>query len=48
MLCLGDFVTCRKRFNNQSGGVYIGADHLIPGGAKFFCEKKDCSANFGK
>ena len=29
----------------------LGADHLIPGGGGglwFFCEKKDCSANFGK
>ena len=24
----------------------LGADHLIPGGLWFFCEKKDCSANF--
>ena len=22
------------------------SDHLIPGGAMVFCEKKDCSANF--
>ena len=30
--------------------TYLGADHLIPGGGGlwFFCEKKDCSANFGK
>ena len=29
--------------------VYLGADHLIPGGgAMVFCEKKDCLANFGK
>ena len=28
---------------------YLGADHLIPGGGLwFFCEKKDCSANFEK
>ena len=25
MLRLSDFVTCRKRYNNQSGGVYISA-----------------------
>ena len=28
--------------------LHLRGDHLIPGGAMVFCEKKDCSANFGK
>ena len=38
-----EMLACRS----QEIGI-LGADHLIPGGGLwFFCEKKDCSADFG-
>ena len=49
ILChIGKKKTAVKYGVNSS--LCLGADHLIPGGGGlwFFCEKKDCSANFGK
>ena len=42
--------SCREKQNDSTMNVStLGADHLIPtGGLWFFCEKKDCSENFGK
>ena len=38
-----------ERVIHVRNSIELGADHLIPGGGGglwFFCEKKDCSANF--